>query len=151
MPCTRRLVAPVMLILMVTVLLRTSLSIPPNWSNMMPSFAATSSSYEAHLAIATGAVGASGAAALKSAAVPIIASHSLRVMLLLQQDAGADRYLVQVHAPPLIGLVNFQSLLPAIGRHPSHVLVITQVMQRHVFDWVILIIYQVHAGRLSVF
>jgi hypothetical protein len=71
-----------MLTFMVTVLFRTSFSIPPNWSNIAFSLAVTSSSYDGHREIETGAAGASAPfnAAGSSGAELIMAIHSLRVI-----------------------------------------------------------------------
>src|SRR5579872_1822785 len=143
-----------MLILMVTVLLRTSRSRPPNWSNMALSVAVTSSSYELHLAMDTGAAGASVPAPLSSGVAAISASHSLRVMLLLQSDAGADTDLIEVHAPAFFHRIDLQLLFDAFGSSQGGLFVIAEKMYRDILHRIIRVIHQMHhlgvaAGRFQ--
>src|SRR5690348_17807919 len=91
---------------------------------MAASLALMSSSYEAHLAMATGAVGASGAALAildkGSGAAPIKASNSRRVIFvsLLQAQSGADIHQVDIDAGAFIHFVNFELLFR--GRSEEH-------------------------------
>src|ERR1019366_9738364 len=142
-----------MFTLIVTVLLRTSFSRPPSWSNIAPILAVTSSSWVAHLAIPTGAAAPSGAPCSSRAAdaVDIAAIHSLRVMpiLWLQSDGGTDADAVHVHPPAFLGLVHFQCFVRAPGRDQRGALVLAQIVHGDVLHRVVRIIHQVHDGGLA--
>src|SRR5579863_98353 len=123
---------------------------------MAASLALTSSSYEAHFAIATGAVGASGAAlAIRdkgSGAAPIRASNSRRVMFfsLLQTQSRAGFYQVDVDAGAFIHLVDFELFFKGIRRIQPGVLILTQGMDGYGIDRVAGIIHQMHQHLLAV-
>src|SRR5664279_793438 len=144
MPRKRWPGGPVMFTLMVTVLLRTSFSRPPSWSNMAAIFAVTSSSYVAHLAIDTGATAAAACGApCSTGAAEIMAIHSRRVMLWLQFDSGADADAIHVDAPTFLGLVQFQRFIRAPGRDQRGVLIVAQEVHGDVLHRIVRIIHQV--------
>jgi hypothetical protein len=61
----------------------------------------------------TGATGGSGAPCntCSVGAAEIMAIHSLRVMLLLQFDGGADADAIHVYTPAFLGLIYFQGFV----------------------------------------
>src|ERR1039458_5020213 len=92
----------------------------------------------------TGAAGGSGpGAAFSRGAAAIMASHSLRVILLLQLDGGADQDFVDVHAPAFFGWVYFQGFYDAFRRGERRALVLGRKMHRDVLHRVIRVVHQV--------
>src|SRR5512132_1905091 len=125
-------------------------SMPPSWSNMVASFAVTSSSYDAHFAIATGAAGALGAALSKGAAA-MAAISSLRVIdISIQAQRGADRNPVHIHAAPFLCFVDFQVALDAFRRQQTRVAKLSQEMHGHGFDRIIRIVDEVNHDLVTV-
>src|SRR5947209_17784058 len=98
----------------------------------------------------TGAAGASDPAALRSGVALIRASHSLRVMLFLQSDGREDSDLFEIDSPSLFGLVRLQLPFGAVRSDESGVLVVSQIMDRDVFDGVVRVVDQMDDFALSV-